>query len=155
MIGRVLKRGREPGSIFEHVDAHIRPGVDGLAVGGGVLPDDAIAATGELAFAPGALEGVFAGPGDPAEVAEAVERLYTALAALAAKPSAANRRKLRERFREGGARSRIDALRERLAESPPEHAVRLYPELRELFLRSGHRDEVKFAMALISGFRRP
>ena len=155
MIGRVLGRGREPGSIFEHIDAHIRPGVDGLADGGGVLPDEPIAVTGELAFAPGALEGVFAGPGDPAEVAEAVARLYAALAALAAKPSAANRRKLRERFREGGARLRIDALRERLAKSPPEHAVRLYPELRELFLRSGHRDEVKFAMALMSGFRRP
>ncbi|HEY3614292.1 MAG TPA: hypothetical protein VGK92_11330, partial [Gaiellales bacterium] len=154
MIGRVLKREREPGSIFEHIDSHIRPGVDGLAEGGEKLPDDAIAAEGAIAFAPGALEGVFAGPGDPAEVEAAVDRLYAALEALAAKPSAGTRRKLRERFREGGVRAKIDALRERLAESPPEHSVRLYPELRELFLRSGRRDEVKFAMALVSGFRR-
>ena len=32
---------QEPASIFEHIDAHVRPGVAGLAEGGAELPDDA------------------------------------------------------------------------------------------------------------------
>ena len=52
-------------------------------------------------------------------------------------------------------RARIDALRDRLNAAPPPHTELLYPELRELFLRSGHRDEVKYSMALLSGFSRP
>jgi len=49
----------------------------------------------------------------------------------------------------------MDALRDRLNAAPPAHTELLYPELRELFLRSGHRDEVKYSMALLGGFRRP
>jgi hypothetical protein len=131
-----FRRRREPRSIFEHIDAHIRPGSDRLAEGGEVLPDEPPAA---------------AVAGDD-EVA--IDRIYAALAALAAKPGAATRRRLRELFREGNVRGRIDGLRDRLsAESPPD-AVNLYPELREILLTSGYRDEVKYAMALLAGFGR-
>jgi hypothetical protein len=154
-MSRLLRRRQEPGSIFEHVDAHVQPGVPGLAEGGAALPDDEVFADGEIPFAPGALEGILGGPDDSEFGRAAVEQIYDALVALAAQPSAATRRRLRDRFRAGYVRARIDPLRDRLVESPPEYAERLYPELHEIFLRSGHRDEVKFAMALMSGFRRP
>lgn len=139
VISRLLRGGGEPSSIFEHIDAHVQPGKAGLAEGGLQLPDD-----GE----------VVAEPGDPDAAAAAVERIYAALVTLAAKPNANRHRRVRELFREGDVRGRIDALRDRLSAQPPAHADRLYPELHEIFLRSGYRDEVKYAMALMSGFGR-
>ncbi|MDX6598571.1 MAG: hypothetical protein QOE87_2458 [Gaiellales bacterium] len=139
MINRLLRLRREPASIFEHIDAHVQPGVAGLAEGGRQLPDD-----GEIVAVVG-----------DAEAAEAaVERIYAALVTLAAKPNAMRHQRVRRLFREGDVRGRIDALRDRLGADPPAHADRLYPELHEIFLQSGYRDEVKYAMALMSGFGR-
>jgi hypothetical protein len=156
VISRLLRGSQEPRSIFEHIDAHVRPGVAGLTPGGEVLPDEPPASGSEIRWAPGALEGVTLGMGaEDAEAAVAVDQIYRALAALARKPSQANRRRLRELFQEGEVRWRIDPLRDRLSAESPPNAVELYPELRELFLRSGYRDEVKYAMALMAGFGRP
>ena len=155
MIGRLLRGSGEPRSIFEHIDAHVRPGVPGLTEGGAELPDEHELATSELRFAPGAEERILGTAVASADDLEAVERIYGALAALARKSSQANRRRLRELFQEGNVRVRIDPLRDRLSAESPPNAVELYPELRELFLRSGYRDEVKYAMALLSGFQRP
>jgi hypothetical protein len=140
VINRLLRLRKEPASIFEHIDAHLRPGVAGLAEGGHQLPDD-----GEIVAAPGDAEATEA----------AVERIYEALVKLATKPNAMRHQRVRELFREGDVRGRIDALRDRLSADPPAHADRLYPELHDIFLRSGYRDEVKYAMALMSGFGRP
>ena len=154
VISRLLFGKGEPSSIFEHVDAHVRPGVAGLTEGGDTLPDEPAAAGTELVFAPGATERIFSTVPSEDDL-EAVERIYRALAALARKPSQQHRKRVRELFREGRVRARIDPLRDRLsAESPPK-AVELYPELKELFLRSGYRDEVKYAIALLAGFGRP
>jgi hypothetical protein len=155
VIGRLLRGGGEPRSIFEHIDGHVRPDVPGLTEGGADLPDEREPASSELRFAPGAEERIFGTGVASDDDLEAVERIYGALAALARKPSQANRRRLRELFREGNVRARIDPLRDRLTAGSPPNAVELYPELRELFLRSGYRDEVKYAMALMSGFGRP
>jgi hypothetical protein len=154
VISRVLRRRQEPRSIFEHIDAHVRPDADGLAAGGEILPDEPLVSEGAADWAPGALEGVIgsveASEGDRA----AVEQIYQALAALAARPTGAARARLRELFREGHVRSRIDGLRDRLSAESPPNAVELYPELREILLTSGRRDEVKYAMALLAGFGR-
>jgi hypothetical protein len=155
MIRRLLRRRHEPRSIFEHIDAHVRPDVPGLTKGGERLPDEAEFSEGGVSFVPGELEGILRGPGDPEEVGAAVDRIYDALAALAAEPGAETRAHLRATFREGHVRARMDALRDRLNAAPPARTELLYPELRELFLRSGHRDEVKYSMALLGGFRRP
>ena len=155
VIKRFLRRRHEPRSIFEHIDAHVRVDKPGLTKGGEKLPDEDEFSEGGISFAPGAVEGILRGPGDPEEVAAAVDRIYEALTALAADPGAETRAHLRETFREGSVRARMDALRDRLNAAPPPHTELLYPELRELFLRSGHRDEVKYSMALLGGFRRP
>jgi hypothetical protein len=154
VIGRLLRGRGEPRSIFEHIDAHVRPDVPGLGEGGADLPDEEESRS-ELRFAPGAAERIFGAGVASDDDLEAVERIYAALTALARKSSQANRRRLRELFREGNVRARIDPLRDRLSAESPPNAVELYPELRELFLRSGYRDEVKYAMALMSGFGRP
>src|SRR5205823_10352173 len=65
------------------------------------------------------------------------------------------RERVRELFREGDVRVRVDALTSRLSAFPPRNPERLYVELRAIFLKSGHRDEVKYTMALMSTFRRP
>ena len=62
----------------------------------------------------------------------AVERIYDALAALAAKPTAARGGGVRELFREGDVRGRIDPLRDRLSAEPPAaRASASIPELHE------------------------
>src|SRR5207248_10253554 len=71
------------------------------------------------------------------------------------RPGPRTREQVRELFREGDVRVRIDALTSRLSAFPPANPATLYDELREIFVKSGHRDEVKYAMALMSTYRRP
>jgi hypothetical protein len=150
VISRLLFGRGEPSSIFEHIDAHVRPGVPGLTEGGDDLPDERAPTRGDLAVAAGVTDTVAT-----EDDLEAVEQIYRALAALARKPSQPHRKRMRELFREGRVRARIDPLRDRLSAESPPNAVELYPELKELFLRSGYRDEVKYAIALLAGFGRP
>ena len=147
----------DPSSIFEHIRAHVRPGVLGLAEGGEALPDDEIFAKGDgdLRFAPGALDGLYLRYAASDDDEAAVARLNAALVALANRPHPRTRDRVRELFREGDVRLRVDALTSRLAAFPPQSQAALYDEVRAIFLSSGHRDEVKYAMALMSTFRRP
>lgn len=156
MLRRLRQRqALEPPSILEHVRAHVRPDAPGLTEGGEELPDEAIFNEGGIRFASGALEGAFVRYAESHDDDAAVERLHSALVALANRPGARTREEVRELFREGDVRVRIDALTSRLSAFPPTNPARLYDELREIFLKSGHRDEVKYAMALMSTYRRP
>jgi hypothetical protein len=154
-----LGRRENPPSIFEHVKAHVRSDGPGLSEGGSTLPDEKAFAErfehGQLRWAPGALEGVLGRYADSDDDEAAVSRLHSALMELADRPSARARRRVRELFREGDVRARIDALNERLNSFLPQRPDRLYAEMRHLFLTSGHRDEVKYAMAIMSGFGQP
>jgi len=145
----------DPPSIFEHVRKHVRPGVVGLAEGGEDLPDQEMFAAGDLRFAPGALEGLYLRYAASADDDAAVARLHAALVDLANRPGPRTRNRVRELFREGDVRLRVDALTSWLGAYPPPEQAALYDELRTIFLTSGHRDEVKYAMALMSTFRRP
>ena len=162
-----FRRATEPGSIYEHVARHVPPEGPGLLEGGDDLPDEDLHAEGGIRFAPGALEGTFVRYGafteedddvDEASAeaaeAEAVASLHAALARLADHPANRSRSALRKLLREGMARSLVDPLRDRLASFPPRDLGRLYTELRAIVLESGHRQEVKFAMALLAGFGR-
>jgi hypothetical protein len=155
MLRRLRQRhGPEPPSIFEHIRAHVRPDVPGLTEGGEELPDEGVFTEGDIRFAPSALEGAFVRYAESQDDDAAVERLHSALVALANRPSVRTRLAVRELFREGDVRVRVDAVTSRLWAFPPKNPEALYGELREIFLRSGHRDEVKYAMALMSTFRR-
>jgi hypothetical protein len=154
VISRVLRRRHEPRSIFEHIDGHVRPDTRGLAEGGEILPDEALVTHGASDVAPGGVEGMIESIAASEDDRAAIEQIYDALAALAAKPTSATRARLRELFRDGRVRSRIDGLRDRLSAESPANAGELYPELREILLTSGRRDEVKYAMALLAGFGR-
>jgi hypothetical protein len=156
MLRRLRQRlGPEPPSIFEHIRAHARSDAPGLTEGSEDLPDEEIFNEGGIRFAPGALEGAFVRYAESHDDDAALERLHSALVALANRPGARTRERVREFFREGDVRMRVDALTSRLSAFPPKNPETLYAELREIFLKSGHRDEVKYAMALMSTFRRP
>lgn len=156
MLRRLRQRqAPEPPSIFEHIRAHVQSDVPGVTEGGEELPDEAVFNEGDIHFAPGALEGAFVRYAESDDDDAAVERLHSALVALANRPGARTRERARELFREGDVRVRIDALTSRLSAFPPTNPATLYDELREIFLKSGHRDEVKYAMALMSTYRRP
>ena len=109
-----------------------------------------------ISFAPGALEGILSGPGDPEEVRAASSASTTRSLRSPRRPARDTRRRIRELFREGR-RARQD----RRAARPAERRLRRRtpsvstPSCASIFLRSGHRDEVKYSMALLSGFRRP
>jgi hypothetical protein len=147
-------------SIYEHVRAHINPSGPGLLVGGEELPDDADFQSGGVAipWAPGAREGTlyrYADAGDEADSFEQVAAIHAALVALADRPAARRRSRLRRLFREAEPRAILDDLLERLAAYPPRDVDRAHDEMRSLLLRSGNRNEVKFAIALTSIFGRP
>lgn len=154
MSRRFLRHTQEPASIFDHIKAHVRPELPGLTDGGEDLPDEEVFREGGIRFAPGALEGAFVRYAESHDDEAAVEHLHRALIALADHPSGRARRRVRTLFREGDVRIRIDALTDRLRAFLPRHPERLYSEMREIFLRSGHRDEVKYATALMSTFGR-
>ena len=162
-----FRRASEPGSIFDHVARHVPGEGPGLLEGGDALPDDEAHGEGGIRFAPGALEGTFVRFGaelgdddaetadDKADPADEVGALHAALVRLADRPGPRSRRAVSALFREGAARWLLDPLRERLAAFPPRDPDRLYSELRSIVLESGHREEVKYAMVLLSGFGRP
>lgn len=155
MLRRLRQRqAAEPPSIFEHIRAHVRSDVPGLTEGGEELPDEAVFNEGGIRFAPGALEGAFVRYAESHDDDAAVERLHSALVALANRPGTRTREQVRELFREGDVRVRVDGLTSRLSAFPPKNPATLYDELRGIFLKSGHRDEVKYAMALMSTYRR-
>ncbi len=156
VIKRLLRRRHEPRSIFEHIDAHVRPDVAGAHEG-----RRQAARRGRVLRGRDLVRARSAG-GNPPRAGRSRGGQGRGRAHLR-RPRGAGRRPGRRRraricarrFREGHVRARMDALRDRLNAAPPPHTELLYPELRELFLRSGHRDEVKYSMALLGGFRRP
>lgn len=154
MTPTFIRRRQERPSIFEHVKAHVRDETAGLTAGGEELPDEETFSEGGISFAPGALEGAFIRYAEPSDDEAAVEKLHAALVSLADQPSGRARRRVRALFREGDVRARIEPLTARLRAFLPRHPERLYPEMREIFLRSGERDEVKYAMVLMSTFGR-
>lgn len=148
-------------SIYEHIRAHVDPEGVGLLEGGEDLPDEDDRA-GELRWVAGGLEGAFyryAGGGDEdaddeREREAAVAELHSALVRVADSGRSAHRRELLALFRRYPPREFIDPLLERLRAYPPRDVERLYVEVRSIFLRTRHRDELKFAVALLGMFGR-
>src|SRR5215207_8871356 len=70
-------------SIYAHVQAHVRPGVPGLAPGGDLLPDEEVVPGREhVRWAPGALDGSFGRHSSPETSRRAAEDVADALGAL-------------------------------------------------------------------------
>lgn len=145
----------DPPSIYEHVRAHVRPDGPGLAEGGEKLPDDDVvrAKWNGARWAPGAREGVFARHVERPKLDEGrVGQIHAALIRLSDHPGGRARARVRRLFREEDVRRVIDAVIKRLSTYPPRNQARLYEEMKELLLRSGDREEVKVATALVGAF---
>ncbi len=150
-------------SIFEHVLSHINPDLPGLMENGDDLPDEDIIAEGrQIRFAPGAMEGCFARHFDSDEEDEEEEKetrervalIHKAIVTLSDKPSAAARERVRQIFREGEARKIVLPLIQQLAETPPKKQNNLYQEMKQFFLKSSHREDVKYSLVLLSCFHK-
>jgi hypothetical protein len=81
-----------------------------------------------------------------------VEELYQALIELAEQPGPLTRTRVRHLFLQGNARAVIDPLLTRLRSEPPARLDRFYEEMKRIFMESGYRDEVKFALSILSCF---
>ena len=71
-------------SIYRHITAHIREAGPGLAAGGEELSDESrVRADNQLAWVPGAMDGVFSHHLGPAEASEVAGAVFDALEAPA------------------------------------------------------------------------
>lgn len=143
-------------SIYEHVRRHICPDGPGLMEGGDELPDEEDIREQQrgLRWAAGALDGVMAHhtSGKPEEWERRVTELHRALIRLAERPGPQTRARVRMLFRTEEVRRLVDPLLMRLITHPPRRQDRFYEEMKRLFLESGYRNEVKFAMAILACF---
>jgi hypothetical protein len=151
------RHAAEPRSIYEHVSAHLRHDGPGLIDDGDDLPDEELlrAEWRGMGWVPGGLEGAFARYGGVPEAELVVRRadeLHMALLRLVDRPGRRTRAQVRRLFREGDVRTVVDPLLERLRTQPPQNEAVLYEEMKRLLLESGYRDEVKFAIAIVSAF---
>jgi hypothetical protein len=139
------------------VKSHIPPEGPGLLPGGDQLPDDKLfESPGGLRFAPGALDGIpmHHGPERETSGEEAAVEIYRSCFALAKRPSLEARSRLLPLLIRAQVRPIVDRVLDMIREMPPRHRDALYTEMRRLFAESGHREVVKFAMAVLGLFRR-
>jgi hypothetical protein len=147
-------RSRGP-SIYEHIRAHLSD--SGLDEGGETLPDeDAIMSESEIAlrWAPGALEGAFVRHAAAEDDEAVVTDVHRALLQLADHPDRGSRERAAAAMRRAEPRSHVDAVLERLRDSPPEDFGRLYVEMQAIATGADRREEVKFALAVLGAYGR-
>lgn len=136
-------------SILEHVHAHLPPdGQSGLLDGGEDLPDEQVA-EGEIRWAPGALDGVFAHHVDPGEAEAQLSELVAAVAAAGSgRRKAGGRNRLYELAKAVDPISVADPLLERVrALGMPLQLIQ--PTARWLVTEGRHRGPVKLGIVLL------
>lgn len=147
-------------SIYEHLRLHLAP--DGLTLkeSGMRLPDEDYqkARMGgkpdSIGFAPGAADGILRGaPISRNEATEKAVALQEALVEFVHRPSSGSEAKLVQLMVNSHAATSLTPLLQSLSRTPPENLPRLYEQMRRFFLNSGHREVLKFALAIMASFR--
>lgn len=145
-------------SIWDHVSAHLRP-EGGLDPDGAQLPDtDLVQERGLHIWAPGAWEGTaarHAGPDQEKDRAVAAEIYAALLRLIDGAGDESDRDSLRKLFMDASPRWVVDHVIDFVREQPLTHTDRLGEELRSFLLHGEHRNEVKFAIALLALLRDP
>ena len=143
-------------SIYEHISAHLSADAPGLREGGHHLPDEAhVRGPSGMESPPGARDGISARRAPPASAepnAERVSLLHRALCRLADRPGQRARAEVLGFFHAGDARLLLGPLLSRLEASPPRNQRRLYDEMRQIVLQTGHREVLKYAMMIVAAF---
>jgi hypothetical protein len=142
-------------SIYAHVQAHVRPGVPGLAPGGDLLPDEEVLPGREsFRWAPGALDGSLGRHSSPETSQRAAEDVADALAALLERTTDARAGALYDLLTEDRALNYVDELIPLIGErSAGMDAGRLHAVARWLATRAPEREPVKIAIALLGILR--
>lgn len=145
-------------SIYEHIWKSL--GSDGrLAEKGLKLPDEEYQKGrygGGIGFAPGAVDGILRhAPLDRDEIDREIGKLHEAVLEFASKPTSSSEERLLQLLVSGYASGSVPLLLKRLSERSNRKPERMYLNMRRLLLQSGHREVVKFAIAITATFRRP
>jgi hypothetical protein len=137
---RRRQREHEELSIYEHLRLHLTE-----------ADEDEFGEMG-VHLAPGAIEGIIAHHTLPQRDKQRVRELHAALHELAERPSERARAHLREALRNGDPQADLNDLFELFRNEQPRELEGLHRELQQIAATSGHRKEVKFAVAMLGGF---
>src|SRR2546425_4471852 len=148
-------------SIYEHLRSHLAPDRLTLMKTGMKLPDEDYqkARMGgkpdSIGFAPGAVDGILRGaPIRRDEANENALSLHRALLQFARRPTSGSEANMVRLMVNSHAATSLTPLMHALSKGPPENLPRFYDQMRALFLNSGHREVVKFALAMMASFRK-
>ncbi len=149
-------------SIYDHVRSHLAPDGRRLASVGLKLPDEDYqnARLGgkpdSIGFAPGATDGILRdAPVSRKQAEESAIALYDSLLEFAHRPNARSEAKLVQLMVNSHAATSLTPLLLSLSRRPPENLPRLYQRMRQLFLSSGHREVLKYAMTIMAAYHKP
>jgi hypothetical protein len=132
--------------IYEHIRANVEPSLGRLPARTG-LPDDDKAMSGQLRWAPGAMDGVFSQHGS-AHGAKRAEEVAGLLSLACRRPSVRNLHDLYRAVADDDVLTYVDALVEVLAREPPERQA-LRAVGRWLATTAADRGPVKLGIALL------
>lgn len=132
-------------SIYEHIKKHQLPGQRRLSSEGELLPDDSKVQTGQIRFAPGALDGAFGSSQDE----QAATRIFQQLSGFLNKPSSAKLKQLYQTLESERALDSIDILLDRVVSSGLTDNHALYAFAKWLLKNSPDREIVKVAIAIL------
>lgn len=132
--------------IYEHIRRHVDPSLGRLAART-ELPDDEKAMSGQLRWAPGAMDGVFSQHGS-SHAAERAEEVAGLLALVCRRPSVRNLRNLYAAVADDDVLTYVDALVEALTREPPARQA-LHAVGKWLATTASDRGPVKLGVALL------
>lgn len=137
-------------SIFGHILTHIRPGEPGLGEKGDLLPDEEIVrGDKEIAWVPGALDGVIGHHADTSETAEIAGKILESLLAFTRKATDERASTFYSLLLQEPALTYLDALLEALVSTDNLDVEKVHTIASWLATSAADREPVKCAIALL------
>jgi hypothetical protein len=143
-------------SIYEHIQAHIEPGKNGLPPSGEeLLDEERIGSTSKIRWAAGAMDGVLTHHmgGGPDE--DNVSTLLDRVRVYWTTPTTLNKADVYSFVVEHGIIGMLDAFVERLTQQEDVNHDRLYELARSFATEAPDREPVKFGIALLGLYSQP
>jgi hypothetical protein len=140
-------------SIYEHVLAHIQPGVRGLTPNGKKLPDEPPPDPNKVNWAPGAMDGVVSH--HVSKGAEQGDMLVRQIVAYCQSPTAVNKLAVYESFKSDSVIAVIDDVLAQISKMKGLDAKRLYELAHSFVTSASDRGPVKIGVGMLGRFRQP
>jgi hypothetical protein len=139
-------------SIYEFIQAHIKPGRPGLTEGAETLPDEQRMDTGKIRWAAGAMDGVFSHHVGGQE-GDATQSMLMLLRAYCGSPTATNKKAVYDFLMTNSVLSFVDPLSDALRKETTLNLGRLDECVRSFATESPDREPVKFGICILGLFR--